>query len=198
MTADEYLDRQSLFTLRKLARVWTKPKEPRGGKPRSRKVRLGEDTMKVPRRAAEVKAGVAALAERTAIGQLRILWPRIMRENRRHLIDEPGIHLDQGTFANQLRYHDSEGDLSGTLVLYHEAEHERKPVEYEWDHYGDEDEQPGRIWIVVDPKRLRRGIAKALLTAAVIRHNWPINFDKQRKTLAGAILIRKFLESLHT
>jgi len=45
-----------------------------------------------------------------------------MRENRRHLKDEPGIHLDEGIYANQLRYHDSEGVLRGILVLYHEAD----------------------------------------------------------------------------
>ena len=161
-----------------------------------RKAGWAKKPMRRTQNASAVQPRVAALAERIARGQLRVLWPQVVRENHLHLRDGPGIHLDEGTYANQLRYHDSGGVLRGILVLYHEAEDGEKEAEYEWDHRGDQDQQPGCIWIVVDPKRLRQGIGKALLNEAVRRRNWPIDFDKQRKTLAGAILIRKFRESL--
>ena len=87
-----------------------------------RKAAWAKKPMRRTQNASAVQPRVAALAERIAKGQLRVLWPQVMRENRRHLKDEPGIHLDEGIYANQLRYHDSEGVLRGILVLYHEAD----------------------------------------------------------------------------
>lgn len=108
--------------------------------------------MKLTQKSSTVPPRVATLAEEIARGQLRVLWPQVMRETARHLKDEPGFHLDEGTYAKQLRFHDSEGVLRGILVRYHEAEDTEKKAEYEWDHHGDDDQQPGRISVVVDPE----------------------------------------------
>jgi GNAT superfamily N-acetyltransferase len=136
-----------------------------------------------------------ALAMYLTREQLRVLWPQAMGENRLHLQDEPGIHLDEGNYANQLRYHDSKGVLRGRLLAFHEAKYREKQVD-EWDCHGGTDEQPGHFAFEVDPERLRQGIGSALLKDAFITRNWPVDFDKQRYTLAGAACVRKFRKSL--
>src|SRR2546428_226376 len=64
-----------------------------------RKAAWAKKTMKLAQNGNAVQPRVAAVAERIARGQLRVLWPQAVRENRLHLRDEPGIHLDEGTYA---------------------------------------------------------------------------------------------------
>lgn len=53
------------------------------------------------------------ILERVAEGQARTfqqrVWPQVIRDNHRHRKDEPGMHVDNGNYANQLRHHDSNG-----------------------------------------------------------------------------------------
>jgi GNAT superfamily N-acetyltransferase len=124
--------------------------------------------------------------------QARTAWQWEVHCNRRHLKDQPGFHVDEGVYVNQLRFHDSEGVLRGILRLHNEAMAGGKDAtEYEWD---DWEQEPGFLLIRVSPERLRRGIGTALLQEAY-RRNWPIDLDKQTFSLAGAQLVRKFRES---
>jgi GNAT superfamily N-acetyltransferase len=135
--------------------------------------------------------------ERVLEGQARTfrqrVWPQVIRDNVRHLNDEPGMHVDKGRYANQLRYHDSEGILRGRLLHFRKTKDGEKHI-YKWDYHGGQYEQAGHALIEVDPKRQHKGIATALLTEAV-RRKWRINLDAQGYTLAGRAFIRDFRES---
>jgi GNAT superfamily N-acetyltransferase len=119
-------------------------------------------------------------------------WPKVISENRHHRIDEPGMHVDRGNYANQLRYHDSDGILRGRLLHFRKVKAGQKAVE-EWDRHRGQYEQAGHVLIEVDPKRWRTGIGTALLDE-LFKLRWRINLDKQGRTLAGAPFLRKYRE----
>ncbi len=52
-------------------------------------------------------------------------------------------------------------------------------------------ERAGNFCIIVDPRQ-RKGIGKKLLTEAAKR--WPLNFEQQNYTEAGASLVQNFLQ----
>jgi GNAT superfamily N-acetyltransferase len=120
---------------------------------------------------------------------LRVQWPWELKANHRHRKDQPGIHIDEGIYVNQLRFHDSEGILRGILRLHHEPVGSEDEAEHDWDNWGHE---PGFLWIVVDPEHLHQGIGMALLTEAFVTRRWPIDFGNQEYTPAGAQLTFKF------
>jgi hypothetical protein len=118
-----------------------------------------------------------------------------MRANRQQRKDEPGFHVDEGVYVDQLRYHDSDGILRGVLRLYRETNGKETEPIYAWDDY---DEQPGFVWVRVDPKRLRQGIGMALMKQAFYELKWPWHPGKQKHTLAGVRLACKFQDWLRT
>lgn len=134
--------------------------------------------------------------ERIARAQARAFrqfgWPQVMAENVRHRKDEPGMHVDQGNYARQLRYHDSDGILRGRLLHFQAGEAGGKPVD-KWDCHRGQYEEAGNILVEVDPKKWRKGIGTALLNEA-FRLRWRINLDKQGRTLAGAPFLRTYRE----
>jgi GNAT superfamily N-acetyltransferase len=121
------------------------------------------------------------------------IWPQVIRDNGHRRKDEPGMHVDTGNYTNQLRYHDSEGILRGTLLHFRKADAGEKHVA-KWDCHGDQYEQSGNVLIQVDPKRQRQGIASALLNEA-FKRGWQIDLDKQGYTQAGDIFVRVFRKS---
>jgi len=121
--------------------------------------------------------------------QSRTKWKEELKDNARHLKDQPGVHLDEGIYVNQLRFHDSEGILRGILRLHHQPEGSEDEAEYDWDDWNHE---LGFLWVVVDPEQLRHGIGMALLTEAFVTRRWPVDFGKQEFTPAGAQLVSKF------
>lgn len=120
------------------------------------------------------------------------IWPQAISENLRHRTDEPGMHVDLGSYANQLRYHDSDGILRGRLLYFRKVKAGQEAVET-WDRHRGEYEQAGHVLIEVDPTRWRKGIGTALLDEA-FKLRWRINLDKQGRTLAGAPFLRKYRE----
>jgi len=117
-------------------------------------------------------------------------WQWELRANRKHKKDTPGFHIDEGRFVNQLRFHDEAGVLRGVVRLHHKPKGNEADTVYDWDDF---DEDPGFLWVIVDPARQNRGIGMALLVEAYFKRDWKIDLDAQeRRTIAGVGLIRKF------
>jgi hypothetical protein len=64
--------------------------------------------------------------ERIASAQARTFrqtgWLQVISENLGHRTDEPGMHVDHGNYANQLRYHDSDGMLRADYCIFEKPE----------------------------------------------------------------------------
>lgn len=89
-------------------------------------------------------------------------------------LDRPGPGTDP---VDCLLFYDADRQLAGILNHY--------PTTTFW-------EQAGNINIWVDPVKLRRGIATALVQEALLR--WRIDAEQQRYTMAGAKLVKGLLE----
>jgi hypothetical protein len=121
--------------------------------------------------------------------QARTAWKYETRVNRRHQLDKPGFHVDEGVYVDQLRYHESDGVLRGVLRLHRETKGKETEPIYAWDDF---DEKPGFVWVKVDPERLRQGIGMTLMKEAFYERKWPWDPNEQSHTLAGVALARKF------
>jgi len=133
--------------------------------------------------------GTQMTLDEFTVAQARTVWRYERRANCPRLKDKPGLHMDEGVYVDQLRYHDSDGVLRGILRLYRETKGKKTEPIYAWD---DCDEEPGFVWVKVDPERLRQGIGMAMMTQAFYERKWPWDPGKQKHTPAGAALARKF------
>lgn len=115
------------------------------------------------------------------------------------LVGQPGItYRAYGDEVECLLFYAQSGELAGIFYYYPRDifRDSTDPIVKKICESGEPVELAGNFFVIVAPGYQREGIATKLLAEAV--KNWPINFEQQKYTPAGASLANKFLNKRKT